>query len=115
MKNKKWLWITLIALDVGITVFLFVIHIIMLTRLLGKDVITEDTGLIGYLQQKEHSVVYLVGFVVPLFIILAANIIGLVFYVKKQAKKEQVTVDNLSEEEKEALKKELLEDLKNEK
>ena len=114
MKNKKVLWITLVALDVAITVFLFVIHIIMLSSIAGKSdaeiiALKNQTGLIPYLMN--NTTVYLVAFVIPLFLILAANIIALVFYVRKQTKKEPVKVTDLSDEEKEALKKELLKDL----
>ena len=114
MKNKKWLWISLVALDVAITVFLFVIHIIMLSNIAGKSaeeiiIIKNQKNLVGYLMN--NTTVYLVAFVIPLFIILAANIVALVFYVKRQTKKEPVKVSDLSDEEKEALKKELLKDL----
>lgn len=110
MKNKKWLWISLIALDVAITVFLFVIHILMLAYTVGRNGVTQDPKtLIGFLQN--NLTLYLWAFVVPLFVILAANIVGLVFYVRNQTKKEQVKVDTLTEEQKEALKKELLAEL----
>ena len=114
MKNKKWLWISLVALDVAITVFLFVIHIIMLSSIVGKTdaemtVIKQRTDLVGIL--SSNSTLYLCAFVIPLFVILAANIIGLVFYVKKQTKKEPVKVSDLTDEQREALKKELLKDL----
>ena len=114
MKDKKWLWITLAVLDVAVTVFLFVIHIIMLANIVGKtaeevEQIRMGTGLVAYLMK--NSTVYLVAFVIPLFLILAANIVALVFYVKKQTKKEPVKVSDLSDEQREALKKELLKDL----
>lgn len=119
MKSKKWLWIGLGVIDVGITVFLFVIHILMLSNIVGKSdseitLLRQQKTLIGYLARPENSTVYLVGFVVPLFIILAANIVGLVLYVRKQTKKEPVKVTDLTEEQKEALKKELLKDLNSE-
>ena len=110
MKNKKVLWISLLALDVAITVFMFVIHIIMLARTVGRNGVTDDPRtLIGWLQNNLTA--YLWIFVIPLFIILAGNIVLLVLYVRKQSKKEQVKVDNLSDEQKEALKRELLQDL----
>ena len=110
MKNKKWLWISLIAVDVAITVFLFVIHIIMLARTVGRNGVTDDPKtLIGFLQN--NLTFYLWLFVIPLFVILAANIVGLVLYVRNQTKKEQVQVNTLTEEQKEALKKELLAEL----
>ena len=114
MKNKKPLWIALIALDVAITVFLFVISIIMLANVnktAGERALM--TGFVGWLVNLKPWV-YGVAFVIPLFLLLAGNIIGLVIYVKKTTKVEvqaNVTVNDLSEEQKEALRQELLKDL----
>ena len=115
MKNKKPLWIALIILDVAITVFLLVVSIIMLVDVSRKTPaeIEATKGFIGYLEN--HTLFYGLVFVVPLFLILAGNIIGLVVYVKRSAKKEPVKVNDLTEEQKEALRQELLNDLKNEK
>ena len=111
MKNKKVLWIALISLDVVITIFLFVVHIIMLANVVNKtrEQIAQLTGLVGTL--ANNTGLYLGLFVIPTFVILAANIIGLVIYVRKQTKKEPIKVNDLTDEQKEALKKELLEDL----
>lgn len=114
MKNKKWLIISGAVLDVGITVFLFVIHIIMLINITGKTdeeliALRNQDNLIGALMR--NNTLYLTAFVIPLFVILAINIVALVFYVKKQTKKEPVKVNDLTEEQKEELKKELLKDL----
>ena len=115
MKNKKVLWIVLGAIDVAVVLFLFVIHILMLINVVGKtpeqlhEFIQEGNGLIGFL--AGHLWVYGVFFVIPLFLILIGNVIWLVFYVRKTSKAEKVTVDSLSDEEKEALRKELLNDL----
>lgn len=115
MKNKKALWIALISVDVAVTLFLFVIHIIMLANVVGKTGPQIDTyvkthnDLIAFLIKNKW--VYLFAFVVPLFLILAGNIVGLVLYVRAQTKKEQVTVDNLSDEQKAALRQELLKEL----
>ena len=114
MKNKKILWIALGALDVALVGFLFVIHIIMLAKVIGKTpvelaALQEEPTLIGYL--AGHLSVYGFAFVLPLFLILAANIVGLVLYLKKGLKREKITASDLSDEEKEALKKELLKEL----
>lgn len=115
MKNKKALWISLISVDVVVTLFLFVIHIIMLANVVGKtsaqiqQYINSHNDLITFLIKNKW--VYLFAFVVPLFLILAGNIVALVLYVRAQTKKEQVTVSNLSDEQKEALRKELLKEL----
>ena len=67
---------------------------------------------IGYLQQ--HPTFYLCTFVIPLFVLLAANIIFLILYVRKVGKKSEVAVDDLTEEQKAALRAELLKELQNE-
>ena len=86
----------------------------MLANVIGKDpiqikLLAEEPGLVGYL--AGHLTVYGLAFVLPLFLILVANIVGLVFYLRKSMKKEKITASDLTEEEKEALKKELLKDL----
>ena len=110
MKNKKPLWITLITLDVAITAALFIISIIMLANTPKSNEERQAmTGFIGYL--VNNPTVYLWAFVVPLFVLLAANIVGLVIYVRKTTKREPVKVNDLTAEQKEALRQELLKDL----
>lgn len=111
MKNKKPLYITLLAIDAIVTLGLSVFNIIMLVNIVGKDVqdIIAKGGAIAYLAQ--NTLVYLLTCVVPLFVLLALNIILLVWYVRKTTKKELPKVDDLTEEEKEALRKELLEEM----
>ena len=113
-KYKKPLIIAAVAIDVIITIFLFVISIIMLV-MLGKygdpkQAAANASGLILFL--LENTNVYFWAFVFPLFVLLAANIVGLVFYVKKTSvKSEPAKLDDLSDEQKEALRQELLRDL----
>ena len=112
MKNiKKPLLIAGIVLDVGITVFLLVVSIIMLAATSKVKYASEidPTTFIGYLQT--HTTLYLWAFVVPLFVLLAANIIGLVIYVKKSTKKEPVQVNDLTDEQREELRRQLLAEL----
>lgn len=114
MNKKKILWISLGVVDIAIVVFFFVVHIVMLSNVIGKSAeeiaeFASGSGLFPYL--AGHLDVYGFAFVIPLFVILAANIVGLVIYIKKSTKKQAITVNDLSEEEKEALKKELLKDL----
>ena len=112
-KYKKPLFIGLIALDIAITIFLFVISIIVLVTMASSqnlnEAIEKSSGLIKFLLQ--NRTLYGVLFVIPLFVILAANIIGLVFYVRKTTKKEPAKLEDLSDEQKEALRQELLKDL----
>ena len=115
-KSTKILVIAGVAVDVAVTVFLFVISIIMLA-FLGKygDVKnaianTKDGELINLL--LKNTTLYFWAFVFPLFILLAGNILGLVFYVKKTSvKTEPAKLSDLTEEQKEALRQELLKDL----
>lgn len=111
MKNKKPLWITLISLDVIITIALFAISIIMLANV-SKTAYdrSQMKGFVGWLVNL-NPLTYGLAFVVPLFLLLAANIIGLVIYVKKSTKREPVQVNDLTDEQKEALRQELLKDL----
>ena len=83
----------------------------MLAETVGKTPaeMAANTGFIGYLQN--HTTLYGLAFVVPLFVLLAGNIVGLVIYVKKTSKSEPAQLNDLSEEQKEALRQELLKDL----
>ena len=113
-KYKKPLFITLIALDFAITVFLFVISIIMIVTM-GKyhnnpqAAAAASGGMIRFFIQ--NTTAFLCMVVIPLFVLLAVNIVGLVIYVRKTSKKEPAKLDDLSEEQKEALRQELLKDL----
>ena len=110
-KFKKPLIITAIVLDVGITVFLFVLSIMMLaeaSKQIPKEQIDRST-IIGELQY--NPTLFLWTVVIPLFVLLAGNIIGLVVYVRKSSKQEPVQVNDLTEEQKEELRKELLKEL----
>ena len=106
-KSKLALWISLVAVDVIITGVLFVISIIMLANTPKSEEERQAMdGFIGYLVKNPN--VYLWAFVVPLFVLLAANIVGLVIYVRKTTKKD---LKDLTAEQKEALRQELLKDL----
>ena len=111
MKNKKPLFIVLVSLDVVITIVLFAISIIMLANVSKTQAERQAmTGFVGWLVNLK-PLVYGLAFVVPLFVLLAVNIIGLVIYVRKSTKKEPVQVEDLTPEQKEALRQELLKDL----
>ncbi len=115
--NKLPLYITLLALDFAVTVFLLVIAIIMLVKTAttsqGDLAFLEVKDMISYFQK--NPMVYGFTCVVPLFLLLIGNIVILVIYVRKTSKREAVKVNDLSEEEKEALRQELLKDLQNKK
>ena len=114
--TKKILLIAGLALDVAVTIFLFVISIMILAKVIPASTLNEaiansnNQPLIKYLLQ--NPTIYLVAFVIPLFVLLAGNVVGLIFYVKKTSgKAAPAQLDDLSEEQKEALRQELLKDL----
>ena len=114
MNKKKILWIALGVLDIAVVLFFFVVHIVMLANVVGKSSqeiaeFAKGDGLFAYL--AGHIDIYGYAFVIPLFVVLAINIIGLVLYIRRSTKKQTITVSDLTDEEKEALKKELLKDL----
>ena len=116
-KSHRVLLILGLVVDVVTTIFLFVVSIVMLA-MIGKfgdakqaAANVDPNGLIFFLLNNTN--VYFWGFVFPLFVLLTANIVALVFYVKKTSEKENTPtkLDDLSEEQKEALRQELLKDL----
>lgn len=118
MKNfKKPLIIAGLVLDVGVTIFLFVISIMILAKVIPaatlNEAINNSQGLIKFL--LKNPTIYLVAFVIPLFVLLALNVVGLIIYVKKTSGVKPAQLDDLSEEQKEALRQELLKDLQGEK
>ena len=113
-KYKKPLLIALIGLDFVVTVFLFVISIILLVKLAKypnnpQGAAANSGAMIAFFIKNPTAFLWID--VIPLFVLLAANIVGLVIYVRKTSKKEPAKLDDLSEEQKEALRQELLKDL----
>ena len=122
-KNKKLipLIIALLVVDVAVTVFLLVINIIMLAKVVpaattgeaannSQGLIRELIRLYETLNKQSPALSFLV-FVGPLLLLLAANIIGLFIYVKKTSANSPAKLQDLSDEQKEALRQELLKDL----
>lgn len=110
-KEKKTLIIVGLCLDAAITLFFFILSLVLIVKQsIHGPALRNTGGLIGYL--ANNPTVYLCAFVLPTFLLLAANIVGLVFYLKRTgAKKAQVSVNDLSDEQKEQLRQELLKDL----
>ena len=75
-----------------------------------RDDEVMQKGFFGYL--RNHTTFYFCLFVLPLFLLLAANIVGLVLYVRKSTKAEPIQRNQLSDEQKAQLRKELMEELK---
>lgn len=111
-KAKKVLFIALFCLDIALTIALFVISIIMLATMPSATELAAMTGKEGMIQYfQKNPTVFLVAIVLPLFLLLFANIAILVWYVKKVNKPKEAKLSELTDEEKEKLKQELMKDL----
>lgn len=111
-KTKKILFISLFALDMAATTFLFVVSIIMLVTMPKNNyemAILKPDNMIHYFQKNPK--VFLGAIVVPLIVLLLANITVLVLYLRKSSKAKKVGLQDLNAEEKEALRKQLLADM----
>ena len=116
-KTKKVLIFIGLGIDVAITVFLFVLSIIMLATMpdlknIGyydmQTYYADHPGMITYLQANPTT--YLLACVLPLIVLLIANIILLVWYINR-AGKMKTQLSDLSEEQKAALRAELAKDM----
>lgn len=118
-KNKKALWISLFSLDAAVTIFLFVVSIIMLATMPKNDLeryALEKAGAKNFIQWFQlNPTAYLFIGVIPLFILLVLNIVVLIRVIKNATAKKAVELNDLSAEQKEELRKELLNDLKEDK
>ena len=113
-KYKKPLLIALVVIDVAIVAFFLVLSIMILVKVVPaktlNEAIANSDGLVKAILQMKPIASFF-AFVLPMFLVLAANIIGLVLFVRKTSKSEPAKLDDLSEEQKEALRQELLKDL----
>jgi hypothetical protein len=106
-----------LGIDVAVTIALFVIAIIMLAtmpsnRIDATNAVEINGPFIGYMQ--EHPTVYFWSCVFPLILLLAANVVILVLFIRNLGKKKAIAVQDLNEEQKAALRAELLKELQNE-
>lgn len=112
-KTKKALIIAGLALDVLVTIGLFVFSIVILVKMPDSrfESLPEDTFL-GYFQHNPMMI--LIVDVLPLTALLVLNICLAIWYIKKTGKKEekkQVSLNDLTEEEKAALKQKILQEM----
>ena len=110
---KKALIIAGIAVDVLITIALFVFSIVILVNMPDSrfESLPADTFL-GYFQHNPEMI--LLVDVLPLALLLVGNVCLAIWYIKKTGKKEekkQVSLNDLSEEEKAALKQKILQEM----
>ena len=116
-KTKKVLIFAGLGIDVAITIALFVIAIIMLVTMPSSRIDAHNAAevngpFIGYMQA--HPTVYFWSCVFPLIVLLVANVVILVLFIRKFTKKKEVAVEDLNEEQKAALRAELLKELQGE-
>ena len=115
-KYTKHLLIALVVVDVAVTTFFLVLSIMILAKVVPaktlNEAINNSDGLVKAILQMK-PVASFFAFVLPMFLVLAGNIVGLMIYVRKTTKKEPAKLQDLSEEQKEALRQELLKDLQN--
>ena len=115
-KAKKVLIIAGIAVDVLITILLFVFSIIILIKKPSvedlKLGLVDETTLIGWFCIKPIRILLIDA--LPLCVLLVANVSLTLWYIKKTGKKEEkkpVSLNDLSEEEIAALKQKILQEM----
>ena len=111
-KYKKPLLIALVVLDVALITFFLVLSIMILVTVTKykNEAVAHSSGLVQAILRLKPVASFFV-FVLPMFLVLAGNIVGLMLYVRKTTKKEPAKLEDLSDEQKEALRQELLKDL----
>lgn len=114
-KTKKVLIIAGLALDMLVTIALFVFSIVIIANMPDPYIKSSlDTStLLGWFQYDPIRILLLD--VLPLALLLAVNLVITFTYIKKTSpkkeEKKQVTLNDLSDEEKEALRKKILQEM----
>ncbi len=111
-KAKKSLIIAGIALDVLVTILLFVFSIVILANMPESRRAIDSTTFLGWFQTEPLRILLLD--VLPLSLLLITNVCLTIWYIKKTGKKEEkksVSLSDLSEEEKAALKQKILQEM----
>jgi hypothetical protein len=112
-KSKKILLIFGLSLDVLVTILLFVFSIIILVKMptpiqvRSGDV--DYSGLIGWFQKEPIRILLLIA--LPLAILLVLNVSATLWYLKKTGVKKKLTINDLTDEEKAALKQKILQEM----
>ena len=108
-KTKKILYIALFALDIVVTLFLLIVPLIIIFTKPDLPTEIDKSTFIGYFQGTPNAILFV--FVIPGIALLGLNIFILIRFIKKTNEKKKVQLNELSDEEKEALRKELMKDL----
>lgn len=107
-KAKKGLVLSGVIIDIAITIFLFILSIILLVKVPENKATVDPTTFLGWFYSNATRI--LLVCVIPLVLLLGLNIFFLVLYVRKTGKR-KVNLKDLSEEDKEALRKKIMEEL----
>lgn len=116
LKAKKALIIAGLAVDVIITILLFVLSILILANMPDpydvKAGNVDYNSFLGWFQQEPFRILLII--VLPLALLLVGNISLTIWYIKKTGQKEEkksVSLNDLSDEEKAALKQKILQEM----
>lgn len=112
-KTKKALIFSGLGVDVAITIFLFVLSIILLAKMPDSKRDIDPATFTGWFLDDPIRILLIC--VIPLVALLILNVTVLFVYMKKTAPKKEVKLSDLSEEEKDALRKKIAEELMAEK
>ena len=111
-KTKKVLIITGLTVDVLVTITLFVFSVVILVKMPKTKYDIDASTFIGWFQSEPLRILLID--VLPLSLLLVGNVCLTVWYLKKtDSKKENkaVTLNDLTEEEKAALKQKILQEM----
>ena len=109
---KKGLIIAGLICDVLVTVGLFILSIYLITKI--PDAVNDVSAetFYGWFMIKPTRILLIV--VLPLALLLGLNVFVTIKFMKSGSDKKKVTIDDLSDDDKEALKKKILEELASE-
>ena len=110
-KAKKGLIIAGLTLDVLVTILLFVFSIVILVNMPESKYLIDENTFLGWFQIQPIRI--LIIDVAPLVLLLILNVYLTIMYIKKNGSepKKPASLDDLSEEDKEALRKKILEEM----
>ena len=110
-KAKKGLIIAGLSLDVLVTILLFVFSIVILANMPEDKFEIDANTFLGWFQVDPVRILLID--VLPLALLLTLNLFITISYIKKTSpeKKKSISLEDLSDEEKEALRKKILQEM----
>ena len=109
---KKALIIAGLTVDVIVTIVLFIFSILILIKMPDSKYEIDPNTFLGWFQKEPLRILLLD--VLPLALLLVLNVTISIWYIKKTSKKEEkkvVSLNDLSDEEKAALKQKILQEM----